>query len=45
MKAKYEAPVLRAHGTVEALTQGGASGANSDAVFPVGTPATDVTFS
>ena len=44
-KAAYEAPVLRVHGKVETLTRGGATGATSDAVFPVGTPATDVTFS
>ena len=45
MKAKYEAPVLRAHGKVEALTKGGATGPVTDASFPTHTPLVDVTFS
>jgi hypothetical protein len=45
MKAKYEAPVLRAHGKVEALTKGGATGTTTDANFAAHTPLADVTFS
>lgn len=44
-KAIYEAPVLRSHGTVEAVTKGGATGTSLDAAFPVGTPFSDVTLS
>lgn len=45
VKQTYEKPVLRAHGKVEDLTKGGASGPATDAFFPAGTPLTDVTFS
>jgi hypothetical protein len=45
IKTSYVAPALRKEGRVEALTAGNASGANTDAVFPVGTPFGDVTFS
>lgn len=44
-KAVYEAPVLRAHGKVEAVTKGGTTGTSTDASFPAGTPFADVTFS
>lgn len=44
-KAVYEAPVLRAHGKVEAVTKGGSTGSSLDAAFPVGTPFADVTLS
>lgn len=44
-KAIYEAPVLRSHGTVEAVTKGGSTGTSLDAAFPVGTPFSDVTLS
>ncbi|WP_299966742.1 lasso RiPP family leader peptide-containing protein [uncultured Roseobacter sp.] len=44
-KVAYEAPVLRAHGKVEAVTKGGTTGTSLDAAFPVGTPFSDVTLS
>ncbi|MEO9652448.1 MAG: lasso RiPP family leader peptide-containing protein [Roseobacter sp.] len=44
-KATYEAPVLRSHGTVEAVTKGGSTGASTDASFPVSTPFADITLS
>jgi len=44
-KAVYEAPVLRAHGKVEAVTKGGTSGSSLDASFPAGTPFSDLTLS
>lgn len=44
-KAPYSVPVLRAHGKVETLTQGGGVGPSTDAAFPVGTPFALVTFS
>jgi hypothetical protein len=45
MKTKYVAPTFRAHGTLEALTQGNKTGNNLDADFPSGTPFGDLTFS
>ncbi|AVL52649.1 putative RiPP precursor [Roseobacter denitrificans] len=44
-KAVYEAPVLRSHGKVEAVTKGGSTGSSLDAAFPAGTPFTDLTLS
>lgn len=44
-KAPYEAPVLRAHGKVEAVTKGTSNGINLDAAFPIGTPLPDLTVS
>jgi len=44
-KAVYEAPVLRSHGKVEAVTKGGSTGTALDAAFPAGTPFTDLTLS
>lgn len=44
-KSVYEAPVLRSHGTVEAVTKGGSAGTSLDAAFPTGTPFGDVTLS
>ncbi|MFK7878964.1 hypothetical protein [Roseobacter sp.] len=44
-KAPYTAPVLRAHGKVEALTKGGTDGGSTDAMFPQGTPFSSLTFS
>jgi hypothetical protein len=41
----YEAPVLRVHGTLEAMTHGGSSGTTLDAAFPAGTPFSSLTFS
>lgn len=45
MKTVYEAPVLRAHGKVEAMTKGGTTGTQLDATFPVNTPFSDLTLS
>lgn len=45
MKDVYQAPVLRAHGKVEAVTKGGTTGSSLDATFPAGTPFADVTLS
>lgn len=44
-KTAYEAPALRAHGSIEKLTQGGVNGNFLDAMFPAGTPRGDLTFS
>ncbi|RYE70651.1 MAG: lasso RiPP family leader peptide-containing protein [Oxalobacteraceae bacterium] len=44
-KKFYEAPALRAHGSIEKLTQGGSTGNNLDAAFPTGTPFSQITFS
>jgi hypothetical protein len=44
-KMTYEAPILRAHGKVEALTKGGVDGAFTDMMFPSDTPKGDLTFS
>ncbi|WP_292290411.1 lasso RiPP family leader peptide-containing protein [Marivita sp.] len=44
-KALYEAPVIRAHGKVENITKGQATGLNTDAAFSTTTPLADVTFS
>ncbi|PTM81931.1 hypothetical protein EYE35_08905 [Cereibacter sphaeroides] len=41
----YEAPVLRVHGTLEAMTHGATDGWSLDASFPVDTPRGDLTFS
>lgn len=45
MKAQYTAPVLRSHGTVEAMTKGNKSGTKLDQGFPVNTPLKDITLS
>jgi hypothetical protein len=44
-RARYEAPAVTTHGTLEGMTQGAGSGTLLDADFPVGTPAGDITFS
>jgi hypothetical protein len=44
-KMTYEAPIMRAHGKVEALTKGGSDGNFTDAIFPVNTPKGALTFS
>ncbi|MBZ9798831.1 lasso peptide [Mesorhizobium sp. ES1-4] len=44
-KQEYETPNLTVHGSIETITQGGASGAVTDAAFPAGTPFQDITFS
>ncbi len=44
-KLAYETPILECHGSMEALTQGASTGTLVDAVFPRGTPITDLTFS
>lgn len=44
-KETYEAPTLRAHGSLEARTQGGGGREFLDAAFPAGTPFGDLTFS
>lgn len=41
----YVSPALRAHGKVEALTQGTSTGESLDRAFPVGTPKGQLTFS
>lgn len=41
----YQAPVLRAHGTLEAMTHGASTGHVTDAAFPSGTAIADMTFS
>jgi hypothetical protein len=44
-KEEYESPSLKAHGSIEAITQGGSAPGVLDANFPVGTPFADLTFS
>lgn len=44
-KITYQAPIMREHGKVEALTKGGAVGDFTDAIFPTDTPKGDITFS
>ena len=44
-KKTYQAPTLRAHGSIEKLTQGGSNGNSLDATFPSGTPFSELTFS
>ena len=44
-KIAYVAPSLCKMGRVETLTAGTRKGDNTDAVFPVGTPFGDITFS
>lgn len=44
-KSIYEAPVLRAHGKVEAVTKGGSTGTKTDKLFPAHTPFADITLS
>ncbi|QND67127.1 lasso peptide [Mesorhizobium loti] len=44
-KHEYETPSLTVHGSIETITQGGSSGAVTDAAFPAGTPFGDITFS
>lgn len=44
-KETYEAPTLRAHGSLEARTQGGSVGTVLDQGFPAGTPFNEVTLS
>lgn len=41
----YAAPVLTVHGRLEDLTRGASIGTALDAVFPIGTPVADLTFS
>ena len=41
----YEKPVLREHGSIEKITQGGKDGTFLDFDFVAGTPATNITFS
>ncbi|MCU0912247.1 MAG: lasso RiPP family leader peptide-containing protein [Rhodobacteraceae bacterium] len=41
----YAAPVLTVHGKLEDLTRGASKGNALDAVFPIGTPVSDLTFS
>lgn len=45
VKTPYEAPAMTSLGSFETLTQGGSSGSQLDATFPVGTPFTNLTFS
>lgn len=45
MKAIYQAPVLRAHGKVETLTQQTRVGNRLDAGFTAGTLISDITVS
>lgn len=44
-KETYEAPMLCAHGSLEARTQGGGGQNVLDQAFPAGTPFGDLTFS
>jgi hypothetical protein len=44
-KEVYEAPELTDIGSFEALTQGGAASGVTDAVYPVGTPSSQLLFS
>ncbi len=44
-KEKYETPSLESHGSIDAMTQGGAVGSMLDTTFTVGTPLSDLTFS
>jgi hypothetical protein len=44
-KMKYVKPELKAHGSIEEVTQGGSTGDFTDAAFPVNTPRGKLTFS
>ncbi|MEM6576915.1 MAG: putative RiPP precursor [Pseudomonadota bacterium] len=44
-KSKYETPVLRSHGKVEAITKQNTGGASLDAGFSAGVPLVDLTTS
>ena len=44
-KLSYEAPVITVVGSLSAITQANAVGPNTDAAFPVDTPASEITFS
>ncbi|MEK7424086.1 MAG: lasso RiPP family leader peptide-containing protein [Actinomycetota bacterium] len=44
-KLPYEAPEIRLLGAVRDLTQGHASGSVTDALYPAGTPNSELTFS
>jgi hypothetical protein len=44
-KKEYIVPRLTVFGTVETITKGNRDGSKLDAVFPVGTPKDQVTFS
>jgi hypothetical protein len=45
MKRKYEAPKVTVVGSVRRLTLGNNDGESTDAVFPVKTPKSQLTFS
>jgi hypothetical protein len=42
---EYETPRIEDHGDLAELTAGSATGASTDAAFPVKTPKEDLTFS
>ena len=44
-KQSYQTPVLKQHGSLEAITHGGSTGWALDANFPRGTNHSDLTFS
>ena len=44
-KEAYESPELIELGSFESLTQGGAASGVTDAVYPVGTPSSQLLFS
>ncbi|MEM7686623.1 MAG: lasso RiPP family leader peptide-containing protein [Pseudomonadota bacterium] len=44
-KSVYEAPVLRQHGAVEAITKMNLGGSTTDSVFSASTPLSDITTS
>ena len=44
-KLTYQVPMLRAHGTVEAVTNANTGGSRLDGSFDAGTPLSDLTTS
>ena len=44
-KLTYQVPMLRAHGTVEAVTKANTGGSTLDVGFSTGTPLSDLTTS
>jgi hypothetical protein len=44
-KKKYVTPELTTYGSVETITKGNSFGVHVDAVFPIGIPKDQITFS
>jgi hypothetical protein len=45
VRAPYERPILRFHGSIEKITKGGVGGSALDADFPIKTPLDQLTTS